>query len=64
MNAAPGALLEATQENVGVRLSERLHAALPAGLARLERFPDCGHEVVNDDPEGCFRLVKGFIAGG
>lgn len=43
--------------------SEEIAAALPAGLARLVRFPGCGHEVVNDDPEGYLKLIGDFIAG-
>lgn len=38
-------------------------AAIPAGLARLERFPDCGHGVFRDDPEQAFSRIRDFLAG-
>jgi proline iminopeptidase len=43
--------------------SEEIAAALPAGAVRLVRFAGCGHEVVNDNPQGYFGLVKDFLAG-
>jgi pimeloyl-ACP methyl ester carboxylesterase len=42
--------------------SEDIAAALPAGRARLVRFPGCGHPVYDDDEEGFFRLVREFLA--
>ncbi|RDJ20974.1 alpha/beta hydrolase [Bosea caraganae] len=41
--------------------SETLVECLPDGLVRFERFPDCGHGVVPDEPERAFRLIREFI---
>lgn len=41
--------------------SEDIHAALPAGIARLERFADCGHGVWRDAPEEAFRSIRAFL---
>ena len=40
---------------------EEIVAALPAHLARFERFPGCGHGVVNDAPERALALIRDFI---
>jgi proline iminopeptidase len=42
--------------------SEDIAAAIPPGLARLERFPDCGHGVFRDDPEAGFAAIRRFLA--
>jgi proline iminopeptidase len=42
--------------------SEQIVAALPAHLARFERFPDAGHGIVADAPERFFRVMREFIA--
>ncbi len=44
--------------------AEDMAAALPEGLARLERFPGCGHGVFRDDPEAGFRAIRDFVTGG
>jgi pimeloyl-ACP methyl ester carboxylesterase len=40
---------------------EAIAAALPAGLARLERFAGCGHGVFRDDPARAFAMIRDFI---
>jgi pimeloyl-ACP methyl ester carboxylesterase len=40
-----------------------LAAALPADLVRFERFADCRHGVVPDEPEQALAMIRGFIAG-
>jgi proline iminopeptidase len=37
-------------------------AALPAPLARLVRFPGCGHGVFRDDRKAAFAEIRGFLA--
>jgi proline iminopeptidase len=37
-------------------------AALPAGLARFERFAGCGHGVFRDDPTRAFAVIRDFVA--
>jgi proline iminopeptidase len=37
-------------------------AALPSGLARLVRFPGCGHGVFRDDPSAAFAEIRRFLA--
>lgn len=37
-------------------------AALPWHLVRFERFPGCGHGVVNDAPERAMAVIREFIA--
>ena len=41
--------------------SEDIAAAVPAGLARLERFPGCGHGVFRDDPERGLAAIRRFL---
>jgi pimeloyl-ACP methyl ester carboxylesterase len=41
--------------------SETIAACLPKRLARLERFPGCGHGVHVDDPARAFRVIREFI---
>jgi pimeloyl-ACP methyl ester carboxylesterase len=36
-------------------------AALPKHLVRFERFADCGHGVITDQPEQGLALVREFI---
>jgi proline iminopeptidase len=38
-----------------------LAAALPAHLARFERFPGCGHTVLVDAPERALAVIRDFI---
>lgn len=40
---------------------EEIVAALPARLARFERFPGCGHGVINDAPERAMAVIREFI---
>jgi proline-specific peptidase len=42
--------------------AEDIAAALPAGVARLERFTDCGHGTFRDAPERTFRVLREFLA--
>ena len=42
--------------------SEDIAAAIPKGLARLERFKNAGHGVQRDDPDAFDRAVREFIA--
>ena len=41
--------------------AEDVAAALPAGLARLERFSGCGHGVFRDDPEAGLDCIRRFL---
>jgi len=36
-------------------------AALPPGLVRFERFPNCGHAVIPDAPERAMAVIRDFI---
>lgn len=40
---------------------EEIVAALPPGLVRFERFPDCGHGPFRDDPERGFAVIRDFV---
>lgn len=42
--------------------AEDIAAALPAPLARLERFSGCGHGVFRDDPKGGLEAIRRFLA--
>jgi proline iminopeptidase len=42
---------------------EDIAAAVPAGLARFERFAGCGHGVFRDDPGRALSLLRGFVGG-
>jgi proline iminopeptidase len=42
--------------------SADIAAALPDGLARLVRFPGCGHGVFRDDPLAAFEEIRRFLA--
>lgn len=44
------------------QFSDEIAAALPKGLARLERYPRCGHGVHNDDPARAFAAIRDFVA--
>jgi pimeloyl-ACP methyl ester carboxylesterase len=41
--------------------SEDIANAIPAGLARLARFPNAGHGVFRDTPEAFFKSLREFI---
>ena len=45
-----------------VAFSEVIAASLPQHLVRFERFDDCGHGVVPDQPERCFAVLRDFIS--
>jgi proline iminopeptidase len=42
--------------------AEELVAALPPGNVRFERFPEAGHEVLDDAADGCLRAIREFVA--
>jgi pimeloyl-ACP methyl ester carboxylesterase len=46
-----------------VAFSEVIAASLPQHLMRFERFNDCGHGVVQDQPETGFGAIRSFIKG-
>ena len=41
--------------------SDTIAKCLPPGLARLERFENCGHGVFGDAPERAFAVIREFI---
>lgn len=41
--------------------AEEIAQRLPAGLVRFERFADCGHGIVEDDPERYYQVIRDFI---
>ena len=41
--------------------SEEIVGALPAHLVRFERFANCGHGVLGDDPERAFAVIREFL---
>ena len=41
--------------------NETIAACLPPHLVRKERFENCGHGVVGDDPEKAFGIIRDFI---
>lgn len=45
-----------------VAFSEVIARSLPAHLVQFERFADCGHGVVGDDPVRGFDVMRAFIA--
>jgi pimeloyl-ACP methyl ester carboxylesterase len=47
-----------------IACQEEIAAALPSHLVRFERFPGCGHGVVNDSPERFMAVVRQFILSG
>lgn len=44
-----------------VAFSEDIAQHLPAGLVQFERFANCGHGIVDDDPERYYRIIRSFI---
>jgi pimeloyl-ACP methyl ester carboxylesterase len=47
---------------IPIECQEDLVAALPAHLARFERFSNCGHSVIADAPHRAFAIIRDFIA--
>lgn len=45
-----------------VAFSEVIAARLPHHLVQFERFEDCGHGVVGDQPERAFRVLREFMS--
>jgi pimeloyl-ACP methyl ester carboxylesterase len=41
--------------------AEELAAAIPSGLVQFKRFPNAGHGVYRDEPEGFFKVLREFI---
>jgi proline iminopeptidase len=46
-----------------VESAEEIVAHLPKELVRFERFANAGHGVYRDQPEACFRVLRGFVTG-
>jgi pimeloyl-ACP methyl ester carboxylesterase len=46
---------------IPIECQEDIIAALTA-YVRFERFPNCGHSVINDAPERAFAVIRSFIA--
>ncbi len=46
-----------------VEAAEEITASLPPGVARLERFADCGHGTYRDQPERTEAALRAFLAG-
>ena len=44
-----------------IECQEDIVAALPAHLVRFERFPNCGHSLIADEPERVFAVIRSFI---
>ena len=44
-----------------IQCQEELAAALPPHLVRFERFPGCGHGVINDAPAKAMAVLREFI---
>jgi len=42
-------------------LVQQLVDALPAGLGRLEVVPEASHDVLTDNPEVAWSVIRGFI---
>ncbi|SFI34287.1 proline iminopeptidase [Bosea sp. OK403] len=47
-----------------IAFNEEIMQHCPAGLARFERFADCGHGIVEDEPERYYRAIRDFILAG
>ena len=45
-----------------VACAEEIHAALPAGISRLEIFDGAGHGVHRDRPDEAERVMRAFLA--
>jgi len=41
--------------------AQEVAAAIPSGLVRFEGFPNAGHGVYRDQPEGFFKILREFI---
>lgn len=44
-----------------IAFSEQIAASLPPEHVRLQRFADCGHFIVADDPDGALQTIRDFI---
>lgn len=44
-----------------ITFSEAIATSLPKHLVRFERFADCGHGVVPDQPERALSILRDFI---
>lgn len=44
-----------------IAFSEQIAASLPPDHLRFQRFPDCGHFITEDDPDGAIRTIRDFI---
>lgn len=44
-----------------IAFSEQIAACLPPEQVQFQRFTDCGHGIVADDPEGALRAIRDFI---
>lgn len=44
-----------------ILFSEEMARCLPAARVRFERFADCGHGIVEDDPERYYRTIGDFV---
>ncbi len=44
-----------------IAFAEDIVASLPPELARFERFANCGHGIVPDDPDGALGAIREFI---
>ncbi len=47
-----------------VACSQEIHAAIPAGLGRLEVFDDAGHGVQRDQPQRAEAVLRAFLSEG
>jgi pimeloyl-ACP methyl ester carboxylesterase len=47
-----------------ITFSETIASCLPAHLVQFERFPDCGHGVMGDQPERAMTILRRFIEAG
>ena len=41
--------------------AQEVAAAIPSGLVRFEGFPNAGHGIYRDQPEGFFKILREFI---
>lgn len=46
-----------------IAFGETIAASLPPALVHFERFADCGHAILPDDPDGALRAIRNFILG-
>ena len=62
--ASPLLLLSGADDPVTpVAAAEEIAAAVPAHLLRFERFANCGHGVLRDQPDAVRAVVREFILG-